>query len=61
MAMADEGNSIRVYIPTICITVLGSIYLIMGHNSVGFTLIVTTIAALGGYLIPSPMQQKKKY
>ena len=42
----------------ICITIIGSIYLLMGHNSVGFALLVSTISALAGYLIPSPAQKK---
>jgi len=39
------------------ITLLGSIYLLMGHNSVGFTLLCSLIAGVGGYIIPSPIQK----
>jgi len=33
------------------ITILGSIYLLMGHNSVGFTALIGAVAGIGGYTL----------
>jgi hypothetical protein len=39
------------------ITILGSIYLLTGHNSIGFALMISSIAGLGGWIIPSPFKK----
>jgi len=38
-------------------TILGSIYLLMGHNSIGFALLISSICGLGGWMIPSPFKK----
>lgn len=55
--MKDESISITASI--IAITIIGSVYLLMGHNSVGFTAMIAVLAGIGGYMIPSPIGKKK--
>ena len=40
-----------------CITILGSIYLLMGHNSVGFNILVGSISLLAGVMIKNPLKK----
>jgi len=44
-------------IAIICITILESTNLIMGHNGTMFTLCVAVIAGIGGFILPSPLQK----
>lgn len=45
-------------VATICIAFLGAVYLLMGHNSVGFTTLIGALCGIAGYVIPSPFQKK---
>ena len=54
-----EDKTVCVLVAASAICILGSIYLLMGHNSVGFTTMIAILAALGGYVIPSPIGGKK--
>ena len=36
------------------ITIVGSIYLLMGHNSIGFTVIMMALAGIAGVVLPTP-------
>jgi hypothetical protein len=42
------------------ITIVGSIYLLMGHNSVGFTVIMMALAGIAGVILPTPKIFKKR-
>ena len=54
----DVDTSGIALIAIICITILGSIYILMGHNSWGFTALVGSISGIGGYKLPQ-LQFKK--
>ena len=41
----------------VAIIILGSIYLLMGHNSFGFTLLISSLVGLGGWALPSPLRK----
>jgi len=44
----------------VCITVLVSIWISEGHNSLSLALACSTIAGIAGYMIPAPVEKNKK-
>jgi len=51
--MKNQSELILTGFIAFLIAAVGSIYLLLGHNSVVFTLIIATLAALAGNQIPN--------